>query len=426
MNRIVKRALGLTLSLALALSLLPAQAAAVEEPTSRSASVAAKASTPAVISADKVSAHPGQTVRVPLRMQKNPGVVSVKLEIGYDSSVMTLVEAKDCGLLGDTYYGGDLSANPYTVMWVNPTIQANLTGTGVMTELVFKVKDSSPQGSYPIRISYGLEALLDVNLNEVPCTPVAGAVNVQPSQPEANTCTVTVDGKTFTDVPQGTLLGRFLPEIPAKAGHTFLGWFDGGTQVNAYTAVNHSMNITSQWAFNVFTDVKPTDWFYNGVRYTTFNGLFSGVSPTQFGPSIRMNRAMVVQVLYSLAGKPAVMPNTDFKDVPVNQWYAKAVAWAVENGVASGYGGGLFGPEDIITREQLAAMLYSFAGKPYASIPMDFADADQISGWARSAMQWAVENNIMGGVGGNCISPKTTATRAEAAVMLTNFHKLQK
>ena len=357
-----KRILTLSLSALLALSALPAQAVAaggtVPEPTS----VCTKAASPAVISADNVSAQPGQLIRVPLRMQQNPGVVSVKLEIGYNSDVLTLVEAKDCGLLGDTYYGGELSANPYTVMWVNPTIQANLTATGVVTELVFQVKGTAPQGSYPITINYGLEALLDVDLNEVPCSPVPGAVTVEAPQPGTTRHTLTVDGKTFRNVPHGSPLGAYLPEFSPKAGHTFLGWFNGQTPVNANTPVYSNMDVVSKWDFNVFTDVNQGDWFYNGVRNATFNGLFSGISPTEFGPTIPMNRAMVVQVLYSLAGKPTVIPTTDFKDVLSDQWYAKAVTWAIERGVASGYGNGIFGPEDVITREQLSVMLYSYAG----------------------------------------------------------------
>ena len=174
-----------------------------------------------------------------------------------------------------------------------------------------------------------------------------------------------------------------------------------------------------------FSDVKRSDWFYKGVRYTTGKGLFKGVSATEFGPKVQMNRAMVVQVLYSMAGKPAVEKTSQFPDVKDTDWFSDSVAWAVESGVSSGYADGRFGPNDVVNREQLAVMLHGYMEKPKASIKMDFADEDEISGWAKDAMQWAVENKLMSGVGGNKVSPKTTATRAEGAVIMMQFDKLQ-
>ena len=236
--------------------------------------------------------------------------------------------------------------------------------------------------------------------------------------------TVTVDGKEHEGVKNGSTLAAVLPKVEPKPGHTFVGWFAGETQVNGSTVVKDNMTIVSKWDFNVFTDVNKGAWYYEGVRSATFNGLMSGVSGTTFGPDIPMNRAMVVQVLYSLAGKPDVQLTNEFKDVPANEWYAKAVAWAVKEGVASGYGNGMFGSTDLINREQLAMMLYSYAGKPAVSGELNFADTNEISGWAKTAVQWAVENGIMGGVPGNKIAPKDNATRAQAALMMTNFTKL--
>ena len=236
--------------------------------------------------------------------------------------------------------------------------------------------------------------------------------------------TVTVDGVEHKGVKNGSTLAAVLPEVEPKAGHTFAGWFAGETKVNADTVVKDNMTIVSKWDFNVFTDVKQGAWYYEGVRYATFHGLMSGVSGTTFGPDIPMNRAMVVQVLYSMAGKPDVKVTNEFKDVPANEWYAKAVAWAVKEGVASGYGNGMFGANDLINREQLAVMLYSYAGKPAVSGELNFADNNEVSGWAKTAIQWAVENGIMSGVLGNRVAPKDNATRAQAALMMSNFDKL--
>ena len=172
-----------------------------------------------------------------------------------------------------------------------------------------------------------------------------------------------------------------------------------------------------------FVDVKKSDWFYEGVQYTVDEGLFKGISANEFGPKEEMNRAMVVQTLYALAGKPAVKKTHRFPDVKDSDWYADAVAWAVKNGVASGYDDGRFAPEDTITREQLAVMLHGYRKKPGSNQSLHFTDTSTISAWAKPAMRWAVERGLMSGVGGNRISPKSTATRAEGAVIMMKFHQ---
>ena len=175
-----------------------------------------------------------------------------------------------------------------------------------------------------------------------------------------------------------------------------------------------------------FRDVKPSDWFYGGVMYATERGLFKGISPVEFGPTIPMTRSMVVQVLYSMAGKPAVEKSNRFVDVKDYDWFADAVAWGVENGVTAGYPGGRFAPDDKVNREQLAVMLHGYRKKPAASEPLTFADKDTISGWAKDAVQWAVENHLMGGVPGNKILPQGLAERSQGAVIMMNFDKLPK
>ena len=175
-----------------------------------------------------------------------------------------------------------------------------------------------------------------------------------------------------------------------------------------------------------FIDVNENDWFYNGVRFTWERNLFSGITPNQFGPKIEMTRAMLVQVLYGMEGKPAVSGEVSFPDVAEDAWYTDAVRWAVSEGVVSGYDNGNFGPEDVVTREQLAVILYALADRPAAEQELTFADADKVSDWAVDAVRWAVENGIMTGVGGNLIAPAATATRAEGAVMLMQYIKLAK
>ena len=115
-----------------------------------------------------------------------------------------------------------------------------------------------------------------------------------------------------------------------------------------------------------------------------------------------------------------------FTDVAGDAWYADAVRWASAEGVLAGYADGRFGPEDVVTREQLAVILHAMAGKPAAEGQLNFADAGQISDWAVDAVRWAVANGMMVGVGGNRIAPADSATRAEGAVVLMQYMRHSK
>jgi len=173
------------------------------------------------------------------------------------------------------------------------------------------------------------------------------------------------------------------------------------------------------------TDVPVGSWYFNAVEYMYKNGMMSGTSPTTFGPNANLSRAMLAQVLYNLEGKPAVS-GAPFQDVPANQWYANAVAWAAENGIVSGYGNGRFGPDDPITREQLATILYRYANqKGYdtsASASLSgFSDSASVSGYAQEALSWAVGAKLVSGMGANALNPAGTATRAQVATILMRF-----
>ena len=173
-----------------------------------------------------------------------------------------------------------------------------------------------------------------------------------------------------------------------------------------------------------FYDVKEDDWFHDAVRYTVDREIFSGISKREFGPTLKMTRAMAVQTLYAVAGKPDVEETGRFVDVQDSDWFSDAVAWAVQSGVSSGYPGGRFAPNDYVNREQFAVMLHGYMGKPGASQPLNFADNGDISGWARNALQWAVENEMMSGVPGNKILPQGATERSQAAVIMMNFDRV--
>ena len=175
-----------------------------------------------------------------------------------------------------------------------------------------------------------------------------------------------------------------------------------------------------------FTDVKESDWFYKGVAYVVDKDIMSGVSENEFAPSGKLTRAMLVQMLYNMESRPACDAENAFMDVPVGQWYTDAVIWANDAKIVSGMGEGLFAPNMEITREQMVAMLYNYAKyRGYdvtASADLSaFADTASVSAWAQPAMQWAVAEGYISGMGDSQLAPQGTATRAEIASVIMRF-----
>lgn len=172
---------------------------------------------------------------------------------------------------------------------------------------------------------------------------------------------------------------------------------------------------------NPFADVAEGAWYYNAVRFVSENNLMGGYGNDVFGVNDNLSRAQFAQVFFNKEGKPTVTDSSSFTDVLTGQWYTPAVIWANKQGVVGGYGNGLFGPNDDITREQLAVMLWRYAGKPAPSgTTLNFTDANKVSSWALDAMRWATENGIVNGKGNGILDPKGFATRAEVAQMLKN------
>ena len=173
---------------------------------------------------------------------------------------------------------------------------------------------------------------------------------------------------------------------------------------------------------NPFTDVSEGDWYYEAVRFVQERGLMNGYSDGRFGPNDTLSRAQLAQILFNKEGRPGVNYLLTFSDVAGEAWYTEAVRWAASQGIVSGYGNGTFGPNDPITREQLAVMLWRYSGSPAATNKeLHFNDTDEISGFALEALRWAVENGILNGYGDGRLGPQGQATRAQVAQMLKNF-----
>ena len=262
----------------------------------------------------------------------------------------------------------------------------------------------------------------------------------------------TINGAYPTTYTEGTV--TVLPTDVTKPGYTFLGWFTayiGGVQVRQIEATETGdKTFYARWHKTVlppppvtpgtpvtparpaapvglpFADVSGSDWFYNDVRYVYEKGIMDGTGADRFSPNAPLTRAMIVTILYRMAGSPSVSGSSDFTDVAAGKWFAKAVAWAAANGIVNGYGSGLFGPNDPVTREQLAAILYRYAvygGMTAVTLEENlgsFADTAQLSAYAIQAMNWAVGQGLINGSGSNLV-PKAQATRAQVAAIIHRY-----
>lgn len=177
-----------------------------------------------------------------------------------------------------------------------------------------------------------------------------------------------------------------------------------------------------------FTDVTKNDWYYDAVAYVYEKGIMNGTDYTSFSPTTTLSRAMLAQVLYNLSGQPE-SSDSSFADVPSSAWYADAVGWAATEGVVTGYSNNIFGPENPVTREQMAAMFYRYAAAQGDDMTAkgnldSFVDCEDTSAWAVEAMQWAVAEGLISGKNNGILDPKGTATRAEVATILMRFTQI--
>ncbi len=178
-----------------------------------------------------------------------------------------------------------------------------------------------------------------------------------------------------------------------------------------------------------FIDVPAVDdWAHAGIDYCVEEGLMNGTSATLFSPANSLTRAQIATILYRIAGEPEVEYKAVFSDVADGVWYTKAIIWAAEEEIVNGYPGGTFAPNKAISREQIATILYRYAGSPDAEEDLkDYPDADSVSDWAKDAMAWAVENGLINGIKSDNISnlaPQKNATRAQFATIIMRFLEL--
>jgi hypothetical protein len=249
----------------------------------------------------------------------------------------------------------------------------------------------------------------------------------------AATCTA-AGVKTYTC----TVCGTARTEAIAATGHSY----DSGkvtkaatctaAGVKTYTCTNCGATKTETIAaitcqHTAFADVAQAAWYHNALDYVLTNHLMSGYGNGKFGPDDNLSRAQMVQILYNREGQPSVSTSSGFTDVVSNAWFSKSITWAAQNGIVGGYGNGKFGPDDNITREQLAVILWRYAGSPQPTqTTLNFSDAGKVSSYAKAALLWANEKGLVNGMGDGTLNPQGQATRSQAAKMLMVFDQLYK
>ena len=262
----------------------------------------------------------------------------------------------------------------------------------------------------------------------VPNSVIGGDVAVSPSRASSGrTVTITVSPDEGYELDELTVTDANGNEIrvtdKGNGKYTFTMPRSRVTIEATFVEIEEEPDVSTL----PFTDVSEGDWFYDAVEYAYENGMMSGIGNDLFVPESNLNRAMMVQVLWNLEDTPAVSDTTDYSDVASGAWYYDAVQWATAENIVGGYGGGTYGPEDDITREQMALMLYRYAQyKGYDTTQngadtQDFTDYADISDWALEGMTWAVNAGLLNGKGNGILDPTGNATRAEVAQILMNF-----
>lgn len=337
------------------------------------------------LDASATSVNSGETVEIEISISNNSGIAGLVLDLAYDTDAFTFDE--------NASSAGSVIKNGSAQYVVNPdqngqiriaTMSSeNFTGNGSLFSLEF---EAVAAGTYSFELT--VQEIISENLNDL----------------DYNSDDTTVSVKVSGSAVESTTPAPLPPEVTETP------------------EIPPALSLS-------FSDVPETHWAYSYIQNVVKQGLFTGISNTQFGPDMNVTRGMFVTVLYSHAGAPAADPST-FSDVSASAWYAKSVSWASKQGIVSGIGDNKFGPELSITREQLALILYQYAKGTSpgteAYVRMFYPDGKDIHNWALTAMSWAVNEGLISGKTGNRLAPQDTATRAEVAVIMQNFVNLTK
>lgn len=370
------------------------------------------------------------------------------------------VAAAKAALTWDTIRGGNIRQDNVTANLVNPLPVSGAGGTtiswsadpaGLVNTVTGAVtRPSSSQGNKAVTLTATISKGAISQTKAFDLTVIAlsdsGSGGGSGGGSVVTTYTIGVTAGTGGTITPKTF------KVKANAAQTFTITPDPGYEIEDVLVDGKSIGAKTSYTFNKvtgehtisatfkkveekvedvpvielpFKDIHEDNWFYNSVKYAYEKGLMQGTGLDSFSPFSNTSRAMIVTILHRLEKTPAGLGDI-FNDVAEGTWYKDAVAWAAANGIVGGYGGNRFGPNDSITREQMACILYRYA--KYAGYDVSqssaltgFVDGHTTAGWALEAMQWAVGSGLIQGKDGNILDPAGLATRAEAATILQRF-----
>ncbi len=375
------------------------------------------------------------------------GTVSLSTDSGLTTLITDGAESAEfdteSGVVSVDNNNGDFSITVTTTDGTIARVSGTANGDLTVTPKDSTVELSAPNGTYNVEYTKADDTVTDGTIR-IGSTSTGGGGGV-------SRYTIKFDTNGGTEIANKTVTRNSLlaePEAPTKDGYTFNGWYTdeeltekydfnkavtkGFTLYAKWEKHDDEESVTPEWE-NPFTDVTADDWFYNDVRYVNENSLMNGTSETTFAPNDNLTRAMLVTVLYRLEGEPEMKNAQWFEDVEKGQWYSDAVSWATFNGITMGYGDGNFGPDDNITREQIAAIMHRYAQYKGYDVSvgentniLSYDDFDSISEYAIASMQYACGSGLMKGKSESTLNPLDNATRAEIAAILHRFIEANK
>lgn len=345
-----------------------------------------------------------QTVEVTVSISENSKICGCSFNLVYDNNVLELLNYENGDTVKNTSFlvNKEYAENMVRIAWASVN---ELEAGGEILTLTFNIIDAEVKS-----VLFNVEKLKMVDINgskiECSCNDITVAFSETSGDYE--------DGDTDNDTESGKGQGN-ITVVPSKPLPSAPSTSDKTSDKDAVSEKDPEVLLLG------FDDVNETDWFFDSVRFVKEQGIMQGVSGNEFSPNSLMTRAMVVTIVYRLCGSTECYVS-DFDDVPDDAWYSESVAYAAENGIVNGVGDGLFAPEQNVTREQIAVILYNYSQKlgkaeeTSADLSV-YVDNDKLSSWAKDAMEWAVGEGVIAGKTGNMLDPAGYATRAEVAAL---------
>ena len=284
-----------------------------------------------------------------------------------------------------------------------------------------------PDGTVTVKAKISGTAVNEAAEDEIPVTLPIAPISVTDDTETAATVTIRVPAKVKSvtveihveDVTPGTVV-----VLVDEDGNETVINTTGITENGVVIQIEGNVTVKVVENSKDFQDVSNRDWYSDAADFVSSRGLMNGMTEDTFGHNVPTSRAMVAQILHNMEGKPGHTYTGSFGDVGASDWYADAIHWAAEEGIISGTGNDNFAPNAYVTREQLAVMMWKYAGAEYSNHSIGaFKDYGEISSYAEMALRWAVENGLMSGKGNGQLDPKGNATRAEVASVLMKFYE---